>query len=221
LNKTNECADNNIELFHIFENEFLDRTKKEIWLSMILSKLGRTNKIHARKCTVRLISSEESKEFLTKNHMQGSSKSNIRLGLFYEEALVQVMTFRTHEKYEWEIARLASLINYTIVGGASKLLNYFKKNYSPNSILSFANRRWSSGNLYEKLGFKFIADTPPNYFYFRVNENILYPREKFQKHKLRGILDSFDESRTEIENMLDNGYRIIYDSGNKKYVKYF
>lgn len=30
----------------------------------------------------------------------------------------------------------------------------------------YVNRGWSTGNLYEKLGFKFINNTAPNYFYF-------------------------------------------------------
>jgi hypothetical protein len=219
LNKTNECESINIQLFHIFEDEFLNKDKREIWFSMINDKLKLNGRIYARECEIRNVNFSDSKKFMNSNHLQGHTNSTINIGLYYQNELVSLMTFRKHKKYHWEIARFSTLKGYNIIGGASKLLKYFEINYKPKSLLSFANRRWSIGNVYKKLGFKFIKNTNPNYFYFKENENILYKREKFQKHKLNDLLNVYNPSISEIENMINNNYRIIFDSGNMKFVK--
>ena len=219
MSKTDKCEKENIHLFHIFENEYMQ--KRNIWKSMIDSKLMMSKRIFARKCVVKIVSYKIAKEFVDRTHLQGACNSSVRLGLFYNEELVSLMTFRKHMVHQWEIARFSSNLDTVVTGGASKLLKYFERNYKPKSIISYANRRWSQGNLYEKIGFEFIENTPPNYFYFKINENILYPREMFQKHKLKDKLEIFDPQLTETQNMFNNGYRIIFDAGNKKYLKYY
>lgn len=52
-----------------------------------------------------------------------------------------------------------------VVGGASKLFKYFINVYQPKSVVSYADRRWSFGNLYNKLGFGFEHYSKPNYYY--------------------------------------------------------
>ena len=218
VKKTQECEQLGIDLWHIFENEYLDQTKRKIWMSKINTKLGKARKIYARQCTIKEPSPAETREFFTRTHLQGNCTSTVKLGLYHEDVLVSCMTFRKHPKYEWEIARFSSELNTVVVGAASKLLRHFELRYKPSSLLSFANRRWSTGSLYEKLGFDLVSTTAPNYFYFKENENILYPREKFQKHKLVH-LDGFDPQKSERQNMFALGYRVIFDSGNKKYLK--
>lgn len=214
LSKTNRCNELNIQLLHIFENEWSN--KKEIWKSVILNKLGMSNKIFARNCIIKKVSSIDSKNFLEKNHLQGSCLSKINIGLFYNNELVSLMTFgksRFNKNYDWELLRFCNKLNIVVIGGASKLFKYFRNKYS-GTIISYANKRWSNGNLYKKLGFKLLKETKPNYFYFLPNENILYSRILFQKHKLKFKLKIYDENLTETENMYNNNYRKIYDCGN-------
>ena len=217
LEKTQACAEKNIQLFHIFENEWRD--KKEIWQSVLLNALGKSERVYARKCTVKEVPFKEAKEFLNANHLQGVCSSKVNIGLYSENTLVSLMTFgrpRYNKLYEWELLRFCNALNTSVIGGASKLLSYFIKNYNPKSILSYANLRWSTGNLYEQLGFTLISQSSPNYFYF--NEDfILHSRIEFQKHKLKDKLENFDEKLTESENMYNNGYRKIYDCGNLVY----
>ena len=215
LKKTKLCLENNIQLFHIFEGEDLG-----LWLSMINSKLGLNNKIFARKCIIKELKSKETIGFLNENHLQGFCQAKINVGLFYEDKLVSVMTFskpRFNKKYEYELIRFASKRNYTVVGGASKLWKYFVNKYNPNSVITYANRRFSNGDLYYKLGFNFIEKTQPNYFYFKTNDRKLYNRIKFQKKNLKNILEAYDENLSEAENMFNNDYRRIYDCGNLKF----
>ena len=215
LNKTELCLEKGYTLFHIFESDNID-----IWLSMINNKLGLNERIYARKCIIKELKSTEIKDFLNNNHLQGFIYSSINLGLYYNNELVSLMTFskpRFNKKYDYELIRFCNKLNTSVIGSASKLFNYFIKNYNPKSIISYANRRFSNGSIYEKLGFKFLRKTAPNYFYFKPSIRILMSRNQFQKHKLVNLLDKFDENLSESENMFNNGYRRIYDCGNLVY----
>jgi hypothetical protein len=218
LNKTELCQKEGIQLLHIFENEWVDPTRQEIWKSIINGKLGNNNKIHARKTEIKEITDNKIvKEFLNNNHLQGFVGSSVKLGLFYNDELVSVMIFgktRFSKKYEYEMIRLCTKKFITVVGGASKLFKYFIDNYKPNSVISYADRRYSNGNLYKKIGFDFSHNSYPNYWYFENGSLELFSRVKFQKHKLENMLDSFDNNKSEVENMTDNNYSRIFDCGN-------
>jgi hypothetical protein len=118
--------------------------------------------------------------------------------------------------YEYELIRYAVLQNTSVLGGAKKLFSYFIKTYSPRSIISFCCKDYSTGALYRDLDFSFIKDTEPSYFY--IKDYVKYSREAFQKHKLKKKLKTLDQSKTEQENMISNGYSILYNSGNKVFV---
>ena len=225
LNKTELVENKKYQLFHIFENEWLNPTKNNIWLSLLRNKLNlipKDNIIGARKCHIRQISNDISKEFQEHNHLQGYRTAKINLGLYYNDKLMSLMTFGKpvfSKKYEYELIRFCSKVNHRIIGGASKLLKYFERNYKPKSIITYANRRWSVGNLYEKLGFTFLHNSNPNYFYIKNGK--LYSRNYFQKHMLKDKLKLFDEDLSELQNMINNKYRVIYDCGNKVYSKLY
>jgi len=216
LLKTEKCEAKNIQLLHIFENEWLNPIKQDIWKSIINSKLGKNEKIHARKCEIKILNNQESREFLDNNHLQGFVGSKVKLGLFFQNRLVSFISFskpRFDKKYEWELTRFCNEKYFNVVGGVSKLFKYFVRNYNPKSIVSYADRRYSNGKMYEKLKFEFIQNSNPGYFYFK-NKRFIYSRTKFQKHKLSKVLDFFDPSLTEYQNMYNNGYRRIWDCGN-------
>lgn len=213
LKKTEMCEALGIQLFHIFESDDLD-----IWFSIINNKLGLNKKIYARKCIIKELNYNEVVDFLNENHLQKSTVSKINLGLFYNNELVEVMTFgkpRFNKNYEYELIRLCTLKYCSVIGGSSKLFKYFLDNYKPKSIVSYANRRFSKGSIYKTLGFKFVENTEPNYFYFK--DLKLLARHQFQKHKLKEKLEFFDPSLSENVNMMLNGYIIIYDCGNMKF----
>jgi hypothetical protein len=219
LNKTTMCEHKGIQLIHILDIEWLEKT--HIVKSKIANMLQKNISVFARKCTVQEISSVESKMFLNQNHLQASCNSQVKLGLFYQDQLISVMTFgksRFSKKYQWEMVRFCTKIGYHAVGGASKMFLYFVKHYDPQSVVSYADRRWSNGNLYEKINFEFSHNSAPNYYYFHnSNPSCVENRIKYQKHKLKKIFDHVDMSKTEWEIMKQNNYNRFWDCGNKVY----
>jgi len=120
------------------------------------------------------------------------------------------------EEGEYELMRYATSVS--VIGGAGKLLSYFIKNYNPVKIISYADRRWSRGNLYEKLGFNKTGETPVNYWYFKNGYFIRNHRFNFRKNVLNEKLETFNSSLTEWENMQLAGYNRIWDCGSVKFV---
>ena len=224
LNKTNDCEKQDIQLLHIFEDEWIN--KKEIVKSIIKSKLGLNDvRIYGRKCIIKEIDGRLCKEFLIENHVQGNINSKVKIGLFYDNKLVSVMTFgvkriamgcKINIDGEYEMHRFCNKLNTQVIGGASKLLKYFINTYNPKLILTFADRRYSNGNLYKQLGFEFIENTKPNYWYFKSNDLNRYHRYNFRKDIL--VKDGFDATKTEHQIMEERGFSRIYDSGNMKFI---
>lgn len=211
VDKTDKCEEQGYQLLHIFENEDI-----EIWKSIIANKLGLSQRIFARKTELRELEYSDIKEFLNENHVQGESKSSTNYGLFFNNELVQVMTFakpRFNKNYDYELIRLCAKKFTSVIGGASKLFKYFVTKHQGASIISYANRRFSKGNIYKALGFELKEVTKPNYFYSKHGE--VYSRYQAQKHKLPELLgDGYDKDLTERENMLNNKFLVVYDCGN-------
>jgi hypothetical protein len=222
LNKTEECEKQGILLLHVFENEWLFR--KKIVKSVIKSKLGLCDdKIYGRKCVVREIDTQSSKNFLDKNHLQGTVNSKINIGLFHDDKLVSVMTFgkkrfalsSENSDNEYEMLRFCNKLNTVVIGGADKLLKHFIRTHQPKSILTFADRRYSNGNLYKQLGFKYLGNTEPNYWYFKKNELMTHHCFNYRKDVL--VKDGFNSDMRENEIMQERDYHRIYDCGSMKF----
>lgn len=221
LLKLNLCNEIGYKLITIFEDEWIN--KKDIVKNRLRHILNLSNdKIYARQCIIKEIDSKESSEFINIYHLQGNVGSVLKLGAFYKDELVAVMTFsrpsiakgrKINYSESFEIARFC--MNKNIVGIASKFLKYFQRTYEWDEIYSYADRRWSEGNLYKKLGMEFVKNTKPNYWYFKGTKR--YHRFKFRKSVLSSKLNNFDPNLTEYENMLNNGWNRIWDCGNVLY----
>lgn len=213
INKNKFFEKLNIKLIHIWDIEWLN--KQEIVKSLLLSKLGiYKERLYGRETIIKEISSKESNVFLNENHLQGKSQSSIRLGLYYKEELVSVITFlrsRFNKNYDYELIRFCNKLNYQIVGGFSKLFNYYKIKYN-YSLICYADIRYSFNLVYNSY-LTYLNQSPPNYFYTKTHTE-LYSRIQYQKHKLKDKLDTFDNNLTEWENMVNNNYDRIWDCGN-------
>ena len=214
LNKTNLCKDQGIHLIHIWEHDWI--LKKDLVKSRIKAKLGLNDRVYARKCVLKEINSKVTTEFLNNHHIQGNCPASVRYGLYYSEKLIAVMTFgksRYKKDVEYELLRYCSKQGVNVTGGASKLFKKFTREYSPASVISYSDRMWNTGGLYEQLGFEYSHSSNPAYYYtkdyFDFENRVIY-----QKHKLKDKLDIFDPLLTEWENMQANSYDRIWDCGN-------
>lgn len=101
---------------------------------------------------------------------------------------------RTYEMY-----RFCNKINWLVIGAAGKLLKAFIESEKPIEIISYADRRQSTGKLYNALGFELIGVTRPNFWW--VNGDRRLHRFNYSNKK---SIDSKNLTK-------------IFDSGNLKF----
>jgi hypothetical protein len=211
-----------IRIIQIWEDDWL--LKKAIIKSQLKNWIGvSTLRISARKCAVRKVDSiSEYRDFLDQNHIQGYTSSSLRLGLYYGDKLVSLMTFdhfsgrKSMKEDEWNLSRFCNVLDTTIPGAASKLLSHFEKEYNPKLLLSFSDRSWSLGTLYYKLGFRLDSITGPNFSYLLDGRR--QNKQKFTKQKLVKMGYSRDLSEHQIVSEEFGALR-IWDLGQMKFVK--
>jgi len=172
----NEYAAKGIKLIHLWEDVWITRSKQV--LSRVTSLLGLNSRIHGRKTATQKITKPIAQSFLNENHLQGYVSSRYKFGLFDKEQLVAVATFSALRKMNYEenyksaeLIRFAVKAGYSVTGGLSKLISHFAEQYRPNDLMTYADRDWSAGEAYVKLGFIHTDSISPQYFSFDKNFN--------------------------------------------------
>lgn len=218
LSKTNECAKKGIQLIHLWE--YIYNQKSSIVYSKLNNILGNSISIYGRQCIIKEVDIDVAKEFLDKTHLQGYCASTYRIGLWHKEELAAVMTFgktRFSHSYEYELLRYSSKLGHNVIGGFSKLLAHFIKTYNPTSIVSYSDLTWSIGNVYKKNGFNFSHRADPSYYYTGDYVNFEH-RMAWQKKKMPDKLPNFNIDLSEWENMKNHGYDRIWNCGNDVWI---
>lgn len=185
------CTDLGIDLITVWED--LWESKKDLVKSILTARLGvidKDNRIYARQCTIKEISTQEYKNFTEKNHIQGYAKAKVKLGLFYNNQLVQIASFsKVHNtgkakvrnsQFEYNWVRGCPSSNNLVIGGTSKLLNYFIKTYNPESILCYSDLNLFNGNGYKECGFTLTGKTGPDKFYVSAHGYKRFNRSPFK-----------------------------------------
>ena len=136
---------------------------------------------------------------ITQSQITQSQITNLK-----PEILVAVASFSGLKTY-WrnekpcrsaELIRVCNLLNCTVVGGLDKLLKTFIKEINPDDLMTYADRDWSDGHSYQRLGFELIEQTPPQLFWI--------DPQTFERHKQPNANGHFVE---------------IYNAGNLKFLK--
>ena len=203
-----------IRYIAVFEDEWINQP--EIVKSRLANLLQKTPTIiHARKCEIRTIDSSTASRFCENNHIQGKGRSNARYGLYHNGELVSIMTFSksnlSRKVADWELNRFCSKLNTNVVGGASRLFAAFVREHDPSTIITYADSRWSQGDMYRRLGFTFSHQTVPNYWYALPNEMRRIHRFALRKNK------EDDQSKTEKQLRDEAGNMRIWDCGSSKW----
>lgn len=221
VSKMRECARKQIDLMQICSTVY--KKNPDLVKSIIMTRLGKSLTIYARKCKIVELSHSEASAFLLENHIQSHTTTGlVRYGLIYNDELVQVMTFGKQrvglgakaKGGHWELIRMASKKFTTVVGGTSRLVKHFVKKYDPLQIISYTDLRYFTGKSLAKCGFKKVGESEPGYWY--TDYRRIYHRFNFTKQSLtrRG----YDPSLTESQIMRSIGYDVLWDCGQAKWV---
>lgn len=163
-------------------------------------------KIRASKCIIKELKNIDTLDFLNENHYQGLVNAEVCYGLYYNDELVEVMTFgkpRYNKNYTWELLRLCTKKDYIVYGGASKLFNHFLSN-NTGSVISYCNESKFNGKVYEVLGFR-KRGSCKSYHYEK--DGITYHRSNFtKKNCLKKWPEYAGKDITEKEIMQEKGY---------------
>lgn len=220
INKTKFALDNGYRCIQIFDWDDVDKIK-------YLIKDKET--LYARNLTLKEVSKDECDNFLNNNHLQNTCKGqDIRLGLYKDDKLVQLMTFGTpryNKKFQYELLRLCTDKDYKVVGGSNKLFKYFIDSYNPLSIISYCDNGKFSGDVYKSLNFTLKTFGTPSCHWFNlktgrhITDNLLRARGFSQLHGDNNYkIASKGDSNKEL--MIKNGYVEVYDCGQSTYMWY-
>lgn len=216
--KTLTAKYHNYRCIHIWDWD----NKEKILNSLLTPK----KIVYARCCTVNHISPSECDEFLNTYHFQRTCKNQLYCyGLYYDNQLVQVMTFglpRYNKKYEWELLRLCTCYDYRVVGGSARLWKTFIKEHNPTSILSYCDNAKFNGDVYKELGMTLLSEGSPTRHWYHpeldkhVTDN--YLRQRGFDQLFGKIFGTYGKGSSNSELMLKHGFVEIYDCGQSTYV---
>ncbi len=209
------CKDANIKLLMINEDEWLLRPTA--WKNRITNILKRsTNGPPARKLKISAIGQQAANSFFSMYHIQGETSGIINaMAAFNDNGdIVAVMAFNKQRN-----TGKIELIRYCTSGSShagvfSRLFSHSVKTFGYNAVISFADLKHSSGEVYQKNGFSEVYHIRPDYRY--VIRNRTYHKSSFTKAKIKkkyGV-----EAKTERTAMESLGFHRIYDCGKIKYI---
>lgn len=212
LDKTRIAEEHGFRCIHIFDwdNQF-----------EIVNLLCHKEKIYARKCELRRIEDTDViKDFENSYHLQGYCRGQtVCYGLYYENNLIQIMTFGTpryNKRYQWELLRLCTTTGYYVVGGAERIFAHFIHENNPVSIISYCDKSKFSGDVYSRIGFTHLYDTTPTKVWSRdtqkITNNLLLQRGFDQLFKTNYGKDTSNELL-----MVQHGWLPVYDCGQGVY----
>ena len=213
INKTKLAEKHGYRCIHVWDWDDWDKLKN------ILTPV--THKIYARKCKIYKLHKYVGDKFLGDYHLQGSCRGQLLyLGLVYGETLLQVMTFgksRYNKNYDIELMRMCTLPGYSVIGGASRLFSFATKDYGLNNIITYCDRSKFTGDVYEKMGMKYLHTTPPQEIWSKedkyITSNLLW---RYGYDKLFRV--EKEEGKTNIQHMLADGWLPIFDCGKSAFI---
>lgn len=218
LRKFQLCREKGIRLLQIDEHEWKDPIRQVIWKSILASRLGKQDRIPARKTIFRPISREDATQFLQENHLQGKTPgARWCFGLYHSDLLVGVITFAGHQKRYLNLTRLAFRRDLTVVGGATKLFRNALRMLPDRDVVTFSNNQYSGGDVYRSMGFDHAGDLPPSYQW--LYRNRVWNKRLLRHSRLPEVLGSgYNSAETEHQNLYRNGARCLYDAGYQRWV---
>ena len=213
-NKWKMCNENNVKLLTIWDFNWANPLRKSIYKSKISHFLRLDNRIYARKCNIVSLDKDIAINFMMNNHLEGFNipyRNSKYIGLEYNGTIVMAAIYgefysQSSKTYVWKLQRICTLLNFTIVGGVSKLSNYIKNdigNFIFQITLDTGGTISSMYNLSDSITIR----------YWWVNSKMdVLSRNRTQVHTLK-FNDDWVEGDTENSYMVRSGYYKVFDCG--------
>ena len=156
------CKDNGVELIQLFEYDLEPiRFNSIIWPRLVQKILGYDIKLYARKVVIEEISTKTARSFLENYHTQGYIASKVKYGMCYNGDLVAVATFGDN-RGSVELKRLCFKPGIQVIGGLSKFIKRYFKDFDDDVITSYSDNNYGDGNGYASAGAEFVKETGPS-----------------------------------------------------------
>lgn len=158
LYKTLECEKQNIQLIHIFSDEW--ETKRALVVDHIRKILGKYQVIKSEDCVVSKLTLAEGKFFMDNSDLLGSSEDTTDyISLKYDNDIVACLGYHI-DSNRTIIDRYTERKTIKVNGGLHELLNGHR-----GEIIAKVDRRLYSGKDFLEEGFKKVDATPPKTYY--------------------------------------------------------
>ena len=198
INAGINCSDEDTNAWIIHEDIY--RLRPVQLISRIRSMTGlNTSRIHGRNTTAIVLTKQEARDFCEEHHLLGFCGGAVYVGLQLAGTLVAVavfsksrwMKYETPKYHSTELVRYCTSRDVQVAGGLDKLIRYFLKTNETDDIITYIDKEWSNGKGYLKIGFEFVAETPPLTF--------VVSRKTFRRK-----LNTNEITITEIDYLVEN-----------------
>lgn len=163
LDKTINCLDKNIDLFHIFEDEWI--FKQDIVKSIILKKLNLIEKVEIFEYSIKNVSIEDTLLFLSENYLSivDIDIINNNIGLYVNNILISIICLNS------DTCLIFCDKIFTCYTDSTKILfEHYLKTNSNLKITSLSEyRMFKSDSIYSDLGFVKGELQEPDYFWYK------------------------------------------------------
>lgn len=193
---------------HITEAQ-LQRHAKKIY-NRLNVQAGKATKVYARHTVVARVDKKVTLDFLSEHHLQIAMPGKYRYGLFHAGELISIAVFsggrKMYDKAEdyrsFELIRFCHKSDIVVIGGLSKLLQAFTKDFNPGDIMTYVDTDWTQNSSLLKIGFQAEKTIPAQRFWIADNKQIT-------------ILN--DQELATAKQFYPDGY-LHYNSGSTKLV---
>ncbi|WP_437919500.1 hypothetical protein [Sphingobacterium sp. LRF_L2] len=193
---------------HLDDDQIMNHSEKIV--ARLASLLGQGDTIFARNTVIARVDKRVTLEFLTEHHLQSALPGKYRYGLFYQGELLSIAVFsggrhmrdQASDYRSFELLRFCHKSGYRVVGGLSKLIKAFAKDFQPNDIMTYVDNDWSRDSSLQTIGFQERGLSLPQQFWIANHE----------RHSFRT-----PEQLQTLRINLPNGY-LIENQGSTKLV---
>lgn len=218
-------------VFRIHSADWLRRP--EAVRNWLRHKAGRSQRLcAARNASLCVVPSKEARVFYDLHHLQGAAPGK-HFGLVYEGEVVACLTFNPYNpgrggclsKGSYNLIRFA--LAGHVPGAASRLFKFACESLHATYVVTFSDRTYAQGKIYEVLGFEPCGEHPPDYRVYHPKLGLLHKavwQRTYIPVRLRelGLDIGFDpdrskDARTELDVCRIVGARHVWDLGKVKW----